>query len=78
VVTNDWLRAIAETGTIPDEGVYTSGTIPKDVKGKGRALDLGQVGKLSSAKGKDMVVEGEMDVDNRMNDITNSGFLSLP
>ncbi|TEB31512.1 hypothetical protein FA13DRAFT_1663343, partial [Coprinellus micaceus] len=73
VVTNDWLRAIAETGTIPDEeGVYTSGTIPKDVKGKGRALDLGQVGKLSSAKGKDMVVAGEMDVDNRMNDITNS------
>ncbi|KAJ3548746.1 hypothetical protein NMY22_g1144 [Coprinellus aureogranulatus] len=78
VVTNEWLAAIAETGAIPLGDAYTIGATSKgpDVKGKGRAVDIGQVGKLDSPKGKEKTREGslddQMDVDNRMNDITNN------
>lgn len=43
VVTNEWLAAIAETGAIPSRDDYTIGGAPSvaDVKGKGRAIDVG-------------------------------------
>ncbi|CAA7267493.1 unnamed protein product [Cyclocybe aegerita] len=70
VINNDWLAALASSGAIPpvDEFLIKGPTDEmdvdqKDVKGKGKAVDKG--------KGKAKAVDA-MDVEPRMNDITNN------